>query len=107
MRIVIVSNVLQVLVPIVVGVVAWEYLDQRWKGHQEDARQDAGARTTLTCPVCLDPILHPIATRCGHIFCRDCLDRWWTEGRMVSTRCPVCNKRLQRRDIFVLYPYIE
>ena len=40
---------------------------------------------TLQCPVCLEIVLHPVQTSCGHLFCKKCV-------RGV-TRCPACRKQ--------------
>ncbi|KAF0701272.1 Aste57867_8201 [Aphanomyces stellatus] len=63
-------------------------------------------RSNLSCPVCLDAIELPVATKCGHIYCTHCLDQWWAPGRK-SARCPTCNKRLLLKDLVKLYPYFD
>ena len=39
----------------------------------------------LQCPVCLEIVLEPVQTSCGHLFCKRCV-------RGV-TRCPACRKQ--------------
>ena len=39
----------------------------------------------LQCPVCLEIVLEPVQTSCGHLFCERCV-----EG---VTRCPVCREQ--------------
>ena len=39
----------------------------------------------LQCPVCLEIVLHPVQTFCGHLFCKKCV-------RGV-TRCPACREQ--------------
>ena len=39
----------------------------------------------LQCPVCLEIVLEPVQTSCGHLFCKKCV-------RGV-TRCPACRKQ--------------
>ena len=43
------------------------------------------------CTVCQDamkPETDAVELMCGHMYCRECIDRWLE----VSTRCPLCGK---------------
>lgn len=40
--------------------------------------------------------------RCGHLFCRICIDRWLAGGEGCS-KCPQCNAPAKRADIRLLY----
>ncbi len=40
------------------------------------------------CPVCFETTPDPVYTRCGHMFCSDCLDEWCDKNRRRT--CPVC-----------------
>lgn len=53
-----------------------------------------------TCGVCLDDISEDDVgvTKCGHIFCYDCLKTWLTKSNL----CPYCKSKLTDKDIFVL-----
>ena len=42
----------------------------------------------LQCPVCLEIVLQPVQTSCGHLFCKKCV-------RGV-TKCPTCRKQFNR-----------
>ncbi|XP_023171509.1 E3 ubiquitin-protein ligase complex slx8-rfp subunit rfp2 [Drosophila hydei] len=53
------------------------------------------------CPVCLECVRkrEPSSTKCGHIFCKSCI-----ETAIASThKCPLCNKRVAKRSIFRIY----
>ena len=43
---------------------------------------------SLQCPVCLEIVLEPVQTSCGHLFCKKCV-------RGV-TKCPTCRKQFNR-----------
>ncbi|KAI1901278.1 hypothetical protein AGOR_G00032670 [Albula goreensis] len=43
-----------------------------------------------SCPVCDDSLLDPIALRCGHSFCKACLQQYWELSR--SLECLVCRR---------------
>ncbi|TRY57456.1 hypothetical protein DNTS_014210, partial [Danionella cerebrum] len=42
----------------------------------------------LECPVCLDGLMDPVTTPCGHNFCKSCLKECW--DRSQDYRCPLC-----------------
>ena len=47
-----------------------------------------------------DPVQHPVATRCGHLFHSTCIARWLKHKSI----CPCCKKKCtQRSDIFRIY----
>ena len=41
-----------------------------------------------TCLICTDNISGLYKTKCGHLFCRECIEEWFKENR----KCPVCMK---------------
>ncbi|XP_030200840.1 zinc-binding protein A33 isoform X11 [Gadus morhua] len=42
------------------------------------------------CPVCCDFYSDPIILLCGHSFCKNCIQEWWTQKG--SKTCPVCKE---------------
>lgn len=61
---------------------------------------------TISCPVCLDVYTEivesgrlVVATRCGHVFCSQCL----RDALTSSHTCPTCRKRLTCRQYHPLY----
>uniref|UniRef100_A0A671XAV8 Nuclear factor 7, brain-like n=3 Tax=Sparus aurata TaxID=8175 RepID=A0A671XAV8_SPAAU len=50
----------------------------------------------LCCPVCHDVFREPVVLSCSHSFCKDCLQRWWTERQ--TQECPVCRKRSSKNQ---------
>jgi hypothetical protein len=51
-----------------------------------------------TCPICIDDISMKIGTRCGHIFCKDCINTWVDN----NNHCPCCRGELTKTDIFYI-----
>ena len=41
-----------------------------------------------TCPICTENICGLYQTKCGHLFCKECISEWFKENR----KCPVCMK---------------
>ncbi|XP_042258025.1 E3 ubiquitin-protein ligase TRIM35-like [Thunnus maccoyii] len=48
------------------------------------------------CPICHDIFKNPVVLSCSHSFCKDCLQRWWTE-KLVH-ECPVCKRRSSKSE---------
>ncbi|KAM9757998.1 uncharacterized protein ACNS7B_005121 [Menidia menidia] len=42
----------------------------------------------LSCHVCHDIFKDPVLLLCSHSFCKDCLQRWWSEKQIH--KCPLC-----------------
>ncbi|XP_073479396.1 nuclear factor 7, ovary-like [Aquarana catesbeiana] len=58
----------------------------------------AALRAELECSVCLKIYTNPVMLRCGHNFCRNCIDRVLdTQERSGSYSCPECKNRLRSR----------
>ncbi|XP_077327896.1 E3 ubiquitin/ISG15 ligase TRIM25-like, partial [Lithobates pipiens] len=55
-------------------------------------------RAKLECSVCLDIYTDPVTLRCGHNFCRVCIDGVVdTQGGSGGYSCPVCRKSFRSR----------
>ena len=58
---------------------------------QEVAREHQTLVTLLKCPVCLEMMMNPVRTKCGHTFCRHCIEIWIAEkGKKGKVSCPSC-----------------
>ena len=58
---------------------------------QQLAREHQRLVSLLKCPICLDMMINPVRTKCGHSFCRHCLELWITEkGTRGKVACPSC-----------------
>ena len=56
------------------------------------------------CGICFEPMgrntnKHMAAGKCGHVYCRECLEH--TVG--MQRKCPACNKRMGVRSIRNIY----
>ncbi|XP_040203109.1 E3 ubiquitin/ISG15 ligase TRIM25-like [Rana temporaria] len=58
----------------------------------------ADLRAELKCSVCLNIYIDPVTLRCGHNFCRVCIDRVLdTQEGSGDFFCPLCRKRFRSR----------
>ncbi|XP_018429866.1 PREDICTED: E3 ubiquitin/ISG15 ligase TRIM25-like [Nanorana parkeri] len=58
----------------------------------------ADLRAELECSVCLDIYTDPVNLKCGHNFCRVCMDRVLdTQGGSGGFFCPECREKFQER----------
>ncbi|KAL7694965.1 Zinc finger C3HC4 type (RING finger) protein [Lotmaria passim] len=59
----------------------------------------------FSCAICFDTATEPVVTRCGHLFCWECLDHW-LHSASGAPECPVCKGRVDEHiagDIIPLY----
>ena len=53
------------------------------------------------CPICLSSQKLPIVTKCGHIFCWNCIKKWVeVNGKM---ECPSCKNGIKLNEVIKLY----
>ena len=53
------------------------------------------------CPICLNNARLPIVTKCGHIFCWECIKGWVkTKGKL---ECPICKDGIKLEEVIKLY----
>ena len=51
----------------------------------------------LRCPICIQVLTDPVQTRCGHRFCRQCIEQLLTSGNAL---CPIDREPLPQENIF-------
>ncbi|XP_073485091.1 nuclear factor 7, ovary-like [Aquarana catesbeiana] len=57
-------------------------------------------REELDCPVCLNIYTDPVMLKCGHNFCRVCIDRVFdTQEGSGGYSCPQCKEEFQNRPL--------
>lgn len=52
------------------------------------------------CYICLEDIQSPALTACGHMFCKECLQK----SLETSNQCPDCHSELRPGDVMVINP---
>lgn len=48
------------------------------------------------CPICRNQTTQPTLTRCGHLFCQDCLVEWMAHQIINNETCPTCRGDISR-----------
>lgn len=79
--------------------------NQRLSDADDDKESDSEA---TACPICFEPWnssgKHRIVSlRCGHLFGRNCIEKWLVHGGAASSKCPQCNAPAKKSDIRVLF----
>lgn len=63
----------------------------------EDMEEPVGSAATYVgdprwaCPICILELVDPVATMCGHIFCKGCLERSLVRAHV----CPLCKREVR------------
>ncbi|XP_022211081.2 E3 ubiquitin-protein ligase RNF4-like isoform X2 [Drosophila obscura] len=63
--------------------------------------QNVSTDDVYKCPVCLESVRQrePYSTKCGHVFCRECIQT----AIRTTRKCPMCNKKLNLRQTSRIY----
>ncbi|XP_062109217.1 uncharacterized protein LOC133819860 [Humulus lupulus] len=59
----------------------------------------AAAAPSFNCPICIGPMSEETSTKCGHIFCKKCIEA----AIKVQHKCPTCRHKLRIKDIIRIY----
>ncbi|KAK2968813.1 hypothetical protein RJ640_028206 [Escallonia rubra] len=62
----------------------------------------------VQCPICLEDLLCPQLTSCGHIFCFPCILRYFFLGEDDTKgdcwkKCPLCFMMISSKDLYTIY----
>ena len=53
------------------------------------------------CQICLEDANPSVVTKCGHIYCRGCLNEWMDSSRSIRS-CPICKRQLKKEEFHEL-----
>ncbi|KAL2557002.1 RING/U-box superfamily protein [Forsythia ovata] len=54
---------------------------------------------TFRCPVCMGPFVEEMSTKCGHIFCKACIQA----AIAAQSKCPTCRRKITMKNIIRVY----
>ena len=87
-----------------------EQLRQKLEEFEQLKKFKSGLQEKLVCPVCLKGMKNPQMTKCGHRFCKTCIEKeirkavpYGREKRCPTCRDPIVSKRDLRKD----EPFLE
>lgn len=63
----------------------------------------AAMTSCFDCNICLDLVVDPVITLCGHLYCWPCIYKWMQAESMSHRQCPVCKAFLSRDTIVPLF----
>ncbi|XP_020224086.1 E3 ubiquitin-protein ligase complex slx8-rfp subunit slx8 isoform X2 [Cajanus cajan] len=53
----------------------------------------------FNCPICMAPLVEEMSTRCGHIFCKNCIKA----AVAVQGKCPTCRKKVTKNQLIRVF----
>ncbi|CAD5193054.1 E3 ubiquitin-protein ligase RMA1-like [Musa acuminata AAA Group] len=73
-------------------------------GISDDAASPASSMNgCFDCNICLDFVVDPVVTLCGHLYCWPCIYKWMQVESMSPRQCPVCKASLSQDTLVPLY----
>ncbi|KAF4374608.1 hypothetical protein G4B88_004860 [Cannabis sativa] len=54
---------------------------------------------SFICGICMDQLTEETSTKCGHIFCKICIET----AIATQKKCPTCRQKLKKRDTIRVY----
>ncbi|KAK4266634.1 hypothetical protein QN277_027524 [Acacia crassicarpa] len=54
---------------------------------------------TFSCTICMGQLIEETSTKCGHIFCKKCIQA----AIAAQHKCPTCRRKLRKSDMFRVY----
>lgn len=60
-------------------------------------------KVKFECRICMEKSENPVATQCGHLFCKNCIDRWLTQNN-AKLVCPVCKSGVSLETLIRINP---
>ncbi|OIW15536.1 hypothetical protein TanjilG_16142 [Lupinus angustifolius] len=76
----------------------------------DDTIADSDRNGGFDCNICLESVLDPVVTLCGHLYCWPCIYKWLNFYSFSSeneekekTECPVCKSEISESSLVPLY----
>jgi len=63
-------------------------------GQEDISRRERTRCSPHECPICYEDAQLAVETKCGHVFCSDCLLEVWRRSTQPILLCPYCRQRV-------------
>lgn len=60
-----------------------------------ESRESFDKHNELVCPICMEYLVNPVPTSCGHTFCYRCLDN----ALLFKSLCAICRSPLRSQEL--------
>ncbi|WJX16984.1 hypothetical protein P8452_06954 [Trifolium repens] len=57
-------------------------------------------KSEFHCPICMDPLVEEMSTKCGHIFCKKCIKKAIASQ---GGKCPTCRKKVTSAQLIRVF----
>ncbi|KAI5601154.1 hypothetical protein POPTR_001G082200v4 [Populus trichocarpa] len=57
------------------------------------------AAPAFRCPICMDELQEATSTKCGHVFCKNCIKK----ALAVQKKCPTCRMKCRAKSIYRIF----
>lgn len=71
------------------------------RSNEDEQNKSHGSQRSLKCPLCLDTLLAPTTTPCGHVFCWNCI----IHSLDMKHCCPLCSHIFEPSRLVCLQNY--
>lgn len=68
------------------------------RAREQRLEEQRAAQLQSECPICYQPLDRPCETKCVHIFCHSCVDRWIQE----HGNCPTCRAQATVHELVMI-----
>ena len=55
------------------------------------------------CKICIEEANDPVVTKCGHLFCWECIYEWSITKESDLVPCPTCHAEVNVKELIPLY----
>ena len=65
-----------------------------------------GVEDSLECAICMQVVVSPVVTQCGHLFCGGCIQHWLRDRSSHTAKCPTCRESVVG-DGLIAVPFVS
>ena len=80
-----------------------ENIENKDNQNKENQNKENQESNFYDCKICLIQSVEPIVTKCGHLFCWECIYQWAESKQSEKVSCPVCIGEVDIKSVIPLY----